>query len=466
MPQPFKCPSCGGPLEYDGGNITIRCHYCTNSVIVPEELRTRPAVHHAPGANWQAQLAKLAEIGQLIRSGNKIAAIKLYRETFQTDLREAKAAVESLAAGRPVEVSRSIEMGGHTHLDPRQVPNWPTQESLAAVKATGCGLLVWGIAISAIVVVAGIGIAIYSINSARKSIQDTKAQRPATPERARPATPGMPSPAGSKTTTPAFASLILEFGSEGIGAGQFKDSRSITVDGEGRIYMAEYTGGRVQVFDAAGKFITQWMVDPKMPLLQLAADRQGTVYVVQKGDISRYEGTTGKLLGKVEKAESGGYYDDVCLALDGGMVAINRGEDIVRLNAEGRVVWMVKESISAQSGDSELSTRVAIDGLGNVYAMGRFNEAIFKFGPNGKFLTRFGGKGDQPGQFRALHAVTVDGQGRVYASDIKGIQVFDENGRYLDVFDLEKGLPFGMVFNDRNELFVAARTRVYKFAVN
>ena len=39
------------------------------------------------------------------------------------------------------------------------------------------------------------------------------------------------------------------FGKEGIGAGYFKDARSIAVDAEGRIYVGEYTGGRMQVFD-------------------------------------------------------------------------------------------------------------------------------------------------------------------------------------------------------------------------
>jgi streptogramin lyase len=464
MPQPFKCPSCGGPLDYDGGNITIRCPFCTNSVIVPEELRTRPAHNSAP-APWHDQMAKLSEIGQLIRSGNKIAAIKLYRETFHVGLKEAKDAVENLAAGRPVEVSRTIEMGGNYPLNPQQIPNWPTPEAMTAIKKTGCSVLVVVIVITAFVFVFGIGLAIYFISTAHKTTRDLTA-RPETRERTMPTMPGMPkTPAGSKTTTPAFASLVLEFGSEGIGAGQFKDSRSIAVDGEGRIYLGEYTGGRIQVFDREGNFLTQWLVDPKMPLRALAADRKGTVYVVQRGDINRYEGLTGKSLGKVQEAERSGNYDDVVITLNGGMVAVNRGEDIVSLDADGQIVRIIKASISEQSGDSELDTRVAVDGLGNIYALGTFNDAVFKFGPNGKYVTRFGGEGNEPGQFRAAHGVAVDGQGRVYVSDIKGIQVFDDNGRYLDVFKLEKGLPFGMIFNDKNELFVTARTRVYKFTV-
>src|SRR5918911_5438212 len=44
MIQTFACPSCGGPLEYTGGHDkTIRCPFCSNSVIVPKELRARTA---------------------------------------------------------------------------------------------------------------------------------------------------------------------------------------------------------------------------------------------------------------------------------------------------------------------------------------------------------------------------------------------------------------------------------------
>ncbi|HKO63020.1 MAG TPA: hypothetical protein VJV03_17805, partial [Pyrinomonadaceae bacterium] len=112
-----------------------------------------------------------------------------------------------------------------------------------------------------------------------------------------------------------------------------------------------------------------------------------------------------------------------------------------------------------------LDTKVAIDGLGNIFALGTFNNGVFKFGPDGKFLTRFGDAGEQPGQFRAPHTIAVDGKGRVYVSDIKGIQVFDSNGRYLNVFK-PQGSAFGMVFNDKGELFIAARNRVLRYVIN
>jgi len=89
---------------------------------------------------------------------------------------------------------------------------------------------------------------------------------------------------------------------------------------------------------------------------------------------------------------------------------------------------------------------------------------IFKFARDGKFINRFGSDGDQAGQFRAPYSIGVDGYGRVYVGDMKGIQVFDANGRYLSLINV-KGMAFGMVFNDKNELFVIARDHVVKYSV-
>lgn len=280
-------------------------------------------------------------------------------------------------------------------------------------------------------------------------------------EPARPVTPNTP----KKERANTFANVLLDFGSEGIGPGMFNDARSIGVDGAGRIYVAEYTGGRVQVFDPAGKFVSQWTIGDRKTLIRgLAADRKGMVYVAEGGRIDRYRGETGEKLGTLEYQRSG--FDDVTVAADGGLVTAwqSNRDDIVVFDANGKLVRTIPEAISGASGDSELAMRVAVDGAGFIYALGRFNNGVFKFGRDGKFMNRFGSDGDQPGQFRAAYSIAVDGYGRIYVGDMKGIQVFDANGRYLALIS-SKGMAFGMAFNDKNELFVVARDHVIKFAV-
>ena len=237
----------------------------------------------------------------------------------------------------------------------------------------------------------------------------------------------------AKESSNSFASVLLKFGSEGIGPGMFTDARSIAVDGAGRIYVGEYTGGRIQVFDSDGKFLTQWSIGDRKTLLRgLAADRKGTIYAVHGGGIDRYRGETGEKLGQVEYGRSG--FDDVTMTADGGLVAAwqSNRDDIITFDSNGKVVRTIPAAISSASGDSELNTRVAVDGSGYIYALGTFNNAVFKFGRDGKFINRFSGAGDQPGQLRAPYSIAVDGHGRVYVGDMKGIQVFDADGRYPD----------------------------------
>ena len=276
-------------------------------------------------------------------------------------------------------------------------------------------------------------------------------------------------PGGSRTGSDSantFASQTLKFGSEGIGPGMMTDARSIAVDGQGNIYVGEYSGGRIQMFDPKGNFITQWIADAKMPLRGLAADRKGTVYVVQRGSITRYDSQTGKPIGTIAYSEGDGF-DDVTTTPDGGLVAAwYRGrDDIVQFDAAGKVKQIIRAAISTAAERSELNTRVAVDGRGNIYGLGTFSSGVFKFNRDGKFMNRFGSPGHQPGQFGGVSAIAVDGKGRVFVADIKGIEVFDADGRYLNTFKPE-GVASGMVFNDHNELLVVARNKVMKFSLN
>lgn len=462
MTEAFQCPSCGAPLGLENAGATTRCPFCGNSVVVPEEIRAqgvRPDVPQASDffGNVLGQAGKFAELGQLVRSGKKIEAIRLYRQLFGASLRDAKEAVERLERGQPLEVMNAS--GGayeNVQINPARFPVPPTSfQSPNPVRMSFCLKPVL-IILFIFVVIAGL--VAFIIASAISSVRDAVSHLPNMPVTA--------SKPGSSTGS-TFASVALEFGSEGIGPGQFKDARSIGVDGEGRIYVAEYLGGRVQVFDAQGKYLAQWMVDQKMPLRGMAVDRKGTVYIVQRGVITRYEGMTGKSIGNLSY-NGGSNFDDVAATPDGGIIAATSGssDDIVRFNASGQAIQTIRKAISGQTDRSELNMRLASDGLDNIYALGTFNNAVFKFTREGKFVTRIGGEGNQPGQFRALDAVAIDGQGRLFVSDTKGIQVFDSNGRYLDVFKVPGSIGFGLVFNDRNELLVAARNKAVKFTLN
>ena len=64
------------------------------------------------------------------------------------------------------------------------------------------------------------------------------------------------------------------------------------------------------------------------------------------------------------------------------------------------------------------------------------NSRVVKFDEDGKYLTSWGTKGTEPGQFDLPHAIDVDRNRRVYVADAHNgrVQVFDENGKFLDLW--------------------------------
>src|SRR5215218_7817363 len=175
-------------------------------------------------------------------------------------------------AGQPAQVVR-IQLG----LSGGKLPKWVW----LVLAIPLIGLLIGGLA--------AVGALVPAFYSVSRTVKE-----PSSPVRPAP-------PAAPKEPRNTFANVLLDFGKEGIGPGMFSDARSIAVDGSGRIYVGEYTGGRIQVFDPSGKFVTQWSIGNRKTILRgLAADRKGTVYVADGGRIDRYRGETGEKLGQVE----------------------------------------------------------------------------------------------------------------------------------------------------------------------
>jgi sugar lactone lactonase YvrE len=431
----------------------MRCPYCENTVILPEELRggrgtANQGVGQSAGASFGPmidQALKMAEVAQLMREGHKIAAIKLYRETFGVGLQEAKNAVEKIERGEPITLAQASMETAHAQHHRPSLAQPQLMPGVNQKKSNSGRCLI--ISIVLIFALAG-GVILFAGGAAYFF--------------SRPMPSGVPTGKGGatdKTAANGYANVALEFGSEGIGAGQFKDARSIAVDGEGRIYTAEYIGGRLQVFDAQGKFLTQWMVDPKRPLSSMAADRQGNVYLVQGGIITRYKGATGERLGEVESRGPGfnQNYSSVFVALDGSLYAIAANYNIVHISTDGRIKTII--DAREKTGEHLNLDGLAVSGSGHIYAIARSEESVFKFGPDGKFINRFGGEGTGAGQLRSPDGIGVDGQGRVYVCDVgRGIQVFDSNGRFLDSFAPGEVI-FEIAINDRNEIIASQRNQ-------
>ena len=195
----------------------------------------------------------------------------------------------------------------------------------------------------------------------------------------------------------------------------------------------------------------------------MAAGHDGNIYTVSGGGLLVYN-ASGKLLKTLEPPD-GQYIHDVAVGADGTLVLGCDNDVIATMTPDGEVLNIIKDAFAGNGGDDELDMRVAVDGAGNIYALGSFNYAVFKFNRDGKFVNRFGSEGDNAGQFTGPYAIGVDNQGRIYVSDFKGIQVFDGDGRYLNVFD-PGGIVFGIAFDDQGKFYASSNNEmIYRFNI-
>ena len=452
MPNTFSCPTCGAPLTYqDGDGATITCPFCRNSVIVPAEL-----YHAQPEADAHSQLDELLlpQIRDLLARNQKIEAIKLVRQYTDVGLKEAKDAVEEIEAGRRTSLadiltSRPYMPDAASHVP---VSTSPSKDGSIVVYLVVAGVFVF-------LIVLGILLALTN-----------------RPPKATPApiikTPTL-FPTATFVPTPQFASLAATFGSQGIGAGKFSSPNALAIDPEGYLYVGDYDGNRVQVLDPSGKFMVQWTLEPELHIRHLVAGLNGELYANQSGRVFRYDRKTGQQTGEVQYIDpTDGDIDDfdnMAVGLDGSLLVtwINNTletDTLLRFDPSGKLVQTIANPIQEQTGQFEPHIYLALDGLGNIYALGEYNHTICEYSPQGKLITRFGSKGDKPGQFSNPENIAIDSQGRIFVSEYSKVHVYDASGLYLDSFDIDGG-GYVMIFDRQDNLFLLDTYRVMKYVL-
>ena len=84
------------------------------------------------------------------------------------------------------------------------------------------------------------------------------------------------------------------------------------------------------------------------------------------------------------------------------------------------------------------------------------NNRVVKFAPAGTYIMEWGKTGYAPGEFRTLHAIAMDNEGRIYVGDRSNnrVQLFDQEGEFLAEWT-QFGRPSGIFFDDHDRIFVA-----------
>lgn len=427
--KPFRCPACNASLEPgDTGKSTIRCEYCNTSMIVPEALRQATS---RPGDDL------LDAIGPLLAEGRKIEAIKIYREQSGVGLKQAKEAVEALQRGEAVALD----------------PVTPAQPE----SSQGCSL---PLLLLLLLVGGGIYLGWSWLNQGAvpfgEETQTKGDDGPATEGSSGPVeiAGGSERPADIPAGSGAEIEVLAE--GEGNGPGFFQDSRFLALDNEGQIYVGDFDGGRVQQFAADGTPRGQWFSEGQGIMGGLVAGPAGTLYLLEGGEVQRYERASGRRLGTVAdvlpSAEAAALNEVRVEAIaptgDGGLAIIGDGL-LLRLDRQGEPALLatgIFEGVPVEGPPPSVRS-MAVDGANTLYLHFTFEDPIYRFDAEGRYVDRFGRRGDGPGDFTSPTAVATDGRGRVLVEDFGQIMIFEGDGTFVEAVDVE-GAAFALHVRD------------------
>ena len=125
--------------------------------------------------------------------------------------------------------------------------------------------------------------------------------------------------------------------------------------------------------------------------------------------------------------------------VDGRSRSGEAAHQIWKFNHDGEVVMTLGEHKVEGNDESHFGGPTDLAFLPNgdfLVADGYRNSRIVRFDEDGNYLSQFGEPGTGPGQFRTIHGVAVDAEGRIYTADRSNsrIQVFDQEGNLLDIW--------------------------------
>jgi DNA-binding beta-propeller fold protein YncE len=182
--------------------------------------------------------------------------------------------------------------------------------------------------------------------------------------------------------------LLARWGRAGDGAGEFRLPSGLAVDGRGRVYVGDAGNRRVQVFDGAGAFLGQWAGGdaadgpPAFPGA-LAADADGRVYVLDPiaSRVEQFDGQ-GRPLARwaVDALRDGEPRHAAGIAVDArGRVFIAGSDDrIHQLDQAGRAALRWDRDWRGE-GRLLRPTGLAVDAQGDIYVADQGRDHLLRF---------------------------------------------------------------------------------------
>lgn len=210
---------------------------------------------------------------------------------------------------------------------------------------------------------------------------------------------------------------------------------AVSVDSQDRVYcFSRHKEHPVVVFDPDGNVLGTWGAGLFLQPHSIRIDANDVVWICDEFHQQFYTFTTeGKLLSTIGVK---GYRSDT--GVDNDDFSSSSWKNV---KYGGPPFNLPTDIAQAPSGELFMT-----DGYGNA--------RVHKFTADGKYLMSWGEPGTAPGQFNLPHGVWIDRRGRVLVADRENdrVQVFDQEGRFLEIWPVELIGP-AFFYVDRDDIF-------------
>ncbi|MFN3407998.1 MAG: 6-bladed beta-propeller [Limisphaerales bacterium] len=325
-----------------------------------------------------------------------------------------------------------------------------------------------------------------------------------------------PAPSGnSAPLSSRFFERAEVIAARGTGPGEVNKPRSVAVDHDDNLYVADMTG-RIQKFSPDGRFLLSWQM-PNTTLGKpkgMGCDNDGNVIVVEphykrvnhftpEGQLVAQWGVVGTGAGQLEMPRSVAVNSrgEIFIS-EYGLVervqkfrlpltlALSPSERERAADAPGRRPALQPLELNLKLTDAEALAQarptaakflasfgkpgggpgefnraegIGVDPQDRLYVADSCNHRVQVFTSDGQFVREFGKPGSGPGQLSYPYDVKVDAAGHVFVCEFGNsrIQVFDGEGRSLEIIGGAGGAPgrfnnpWGIALDSRGNLYVA-----------
>ncbi len=252
-------------------------------------------------------------------------------------------------------------------------------------------------------------------------------------------------------------------GGIGEGRGQFMEPRSLAVQSNGDIYVADFRNHRIQKFDPEGRWLLMWGETGNGPgqfkdICDVAVDDQG-VYVVDTFN-NRVQKFThdGKHVAVWQHPSDSLFYPR-------GIATDRKGFIYIADTGNSRIVKMtntgefVKKWGSVGDDKGELDNPIGLDVHDDrLYVCDTKNQRVSVFDLEGRYINDWPVKGWE-GEVFVEPYLTVDKTNRVWVSDPTAhkIRVYTVNGELLETIaktinGMSMNLPMGLAVSGNNQI--------------